>query len=347
MAAASSAKKAQKIRSVEVSLFKNKELHPCFTCRFKYRNIWYSSVCHAMAALQFENKARWAYGGEFDNWEEIRDDINEENLARGEDKETFHNMGEVIGILAEHVRARPRRYKLKPIAEYGWTRFQQTLAAVYAAKFMTNGKLNELGVNLLDTTGRIKIPGRQYKIFGKILTQWRDERKEDMPPLGKRKRDASQDEIQFVKKRTIEDKFADAAANGSVVDLASDDDAGAPPALTTPAYKSIPGYSNLFGSDDEAEPEPKVEAAPPAASGQSPRRYSMANFIEQEDSSGSPPKVNRKNFLQHYPAWKIKEVVRKSGASAGHIDYQYIAPSGKVCRSIKEVQRWIEFCCDQ
>ena len=312
MAAAQVKKSAQVSSSVgvtPVTVFKNTEFHPYYTCRVKFRGILYSSVMHAMAALRFKNKFRWSYGEDFDDWEEIRADINEELLAEGKDKETFHNMGDLIGILAEHVRVRPRRYKLER-CKFPAFAYEAALFDVYGAKFMTNGKPNGLGKSLLDTTGRIKINGKRFSTFGKILTKWRDEQKE---LLGKRKRE--EDEVEFVKKRTIEDKFADAAASGSMVDLASED---APAAPAAPAYKSMPAYSNLFGSDDEAEAEPE-EAE------------------EAELLCVPPVKVTRKNFLTYYPAWVIKEVVRKGGASAGHIDYHYISPSGKVLRSIKEV----------
>jgi hypothetical protein len=372
MAAAQVKKSPQNIPSVKVTVYKHTELHPYYTCRVMYRSVVYSSVMHAMAAQRFKNKARWSYGGDFDDWQEIRADINEELVAEGKDKETFHNMGDLIGMLAEHVRVRPRRYKLERCNFPAFT-WEAALFDVYGGKFMTNGKLNHLGKSLLDTTGRIKING--FSIFGKILTEWRDKQKE---LLGKRKRD---DEIEFVKKRTIEDKFAEAAANGSVVDLASEDapagsssgtsgplgrsasspsgvwikdpadprepsalaPAPAAPAAPAPAYKSMPDgsaggsaslgledpaaspkgvYSNLFGSDDEAE---AVAALP------------LALRAQAELLCVPPVKVTRKNFLTHYPAWVIKEVVRQGGASAGHIDYQYISPSGKVLRSIKEV----------
>jgi len=274
MSAASSAFYANLLASVA-------PFHPDHTCRFKYYGVWYSSVSHAMASIHFEDKSRWASGGEFDNWEEILADINEECAAEGKDKETFHGMGTLIGILARHVKVRPRRYNLKPIEEYGWARWKHTLAAVYAAKFMPNGKFNELGVKLLHTTGLIEIPGR-LSIFGEVLAKWRDEWK-GRESHGKRKR-GTDDGIEFLKKRTIEDKFAEAQASGSMVDLASD-----------------------------LSDEPMGEI-----------------------------KVTRKNFLEYYSDWEIKKIVRKSGASAGHVDYQYISPCGKVFRSIKQAQRFAQ-----
>ena len=334
--------------SVKISTDENICFHMHFECHVRIDGHIYPSATHFLESVKYDNSEfsdhmQWLNGGDYMQWDGILADLNEDLEVLGMEQDWMEDVDRrLVGILASEVSKRPRRYRLKPVPKSGAKARSKFLKMVLEGKFMHDGKPNILGKQLMNTTGPLAYVGDDPESNGFIaahITHFRN----TLKAARKRKREEEEQEIVFVQKKSvtenIADKFAQAAADGTMVDLASSDDDSsdddAPSAMQDGEYR-VEGVFNNDGTPLAVLVTTNASASSAAASS------AAASSSSASSSAADPLKhVKRKNFKTFFPDWTIEAVVRKNGKSAGHCDYFYVSPGGKKFRSIKQVKSYL------